>query len=100
MKCFEENCDGEYCWKSIDYVRKLNSRNTIVVKNVWIQKCTVCGKEIFNSVASKQIENAIIEKYPDYFTKRPHPHGMNKKELNKFLNTPPNPSTKENPFGL
>ncbi len=69
MNCFEENCSGEYRWKEIDYTAKLNDETVITVKNLRVQQCTVCGEQIFDSAASKQIEGAITEKYPDYFQK-------------------------------
>lgn len=69
MNCFEEACDGIYRWKEIGFTIELNNGNTITVKKLRVQQCTVCGEQIFDSAASKQIEDTITEKYPDYYKK-------------------------------
>jgi len=43
------------------------------------------------------VTEELYQSSPDW---RPHAQGMNRVELNQFLNTPPKPSTKKNPFGL
>jgi len=67
FKCFEVNCGGIVRKATITHKVKLSNGDTIKIDNLVAEQCDRCGEILFDSVASKTVEAAILAKYPNYY---------------------------------
>ena len=62
---------GRFHLAKIDYKTKVFSY-PVVVKNLWVELCDVCGETLTSWDAAKEIEAEIERVFPGYFIKVQH----------------------------